>query len=178
MIERERIIEALKEVRHPAMQDRDIVDLGLVADIECGEDKVVVTLGFPKRRDPLTEYLVGATRASLVRHLPSSVSTEVKAVVKENNSDYGQYADADGKLVTCFLTNLDITGGNSGSPVLDADGNLIGLAFDGNWEAMSGDVIFEPELQRCICVDIRYVLLLVDKWGGAGYLLNEMNIVK
>lgn len=94
------------------------------------------------------------------------------------NRDYGQYANENGEMVACFLTNLDITGGNSGSPVLDADGNLIGLAFDGNWEAMSGDVIFEPELQRCICVDIRYVLLMMDKFGGAGYLLNEMNIVK
>ena len=92
--------------------------------------------------------------------------------------DYGQYADAQGQLVTCFLTNLDITGGNSGSPVMDADGNLIGLAFDGNWEAMSGDVIFEPNLQRCICVDIRYVLFMMDKFGGAGWLLDEMNIVK
>ena len=80
--------------------------------------------------------------------------------------------------MTCFLTNLDITGGNSGSPVLDADGNLIGLAFDGNWEAMSGDVIFEPELQRCISVDIRYVLFIIDKFGGAGWLLDEMKIVK
>ena len=114
------------------------------------------------------------------KETPGDYEFRVHPRLKEiyNNSDYGQYADADGKLVTCFLTNLDITGGNSGSPVLDADGNLIGLAFDGNWEAMSGDVIFEPELQRCICVDIRYVLLLVDKWGGAGYLLNEMNIVK
>ena len=92
--------------------------------------------------------------------------------------DYGDYANGEGELVTCFLTNLDITGGNSGSPVMDADGNLIGLAFDGNWEAMSGDVIFEPELQRCICVDIRYVLLILDKFGGAGYLLDEMNIVR
>lgn len=92
--------------------------------------------------------------------------------------DYGIYADRDGELHTCFLTNLDITGGNSGSPVMDADGNLIGLAFDGNWEAMSGDVIFEPNLQRCICVDIRYVLFMMDKFGGAGYLLDEMNIVK
>ncbi|MGI5847558.1 MAG: S46 family peptidase [Candidatus Cryptobacteroides sp.] len=92
--------------------------------------------------------------------------------------DYGPYAMADGNLPVCFLTNNDITGGNSGSPVLNADGHLIGLAFDGNWESMSGDVIFEPELQRCICVDIRYVLFLMDKFGGAGYLLKEMNIVK
>lgn len=92
--------------------------------------------------------------------------------------DFGQYAGPDGEVPTCFITNLDITGGNSGSPVMDAQGNLIGLAFDGNWEAMSGDVIFEPELQRCICVDIRYVLWMMDKFGGAGYLLDEMNIVK
>lgn len=94
------------------------------------------------------------------------------------NKDYGQYANENGELVACFLTNLDITGGNSGSPVLDADGSLIGLAFDGNWEAMSGDVIFEPELQRCICVDIRFVLLMMDKFGGAGYLLDEMNLIR
>ena len=104
------------------------------------------------------------------------VPQKVKDLYAE--SDYGQYADADGKLRTCFLTNLDITGGNSGSPVLDADGCLVGLAFDGNWEAMSSDVIFEPELQRCICVDIRYVLWMMDKFGGAGYLLDEMDIVR
>lgn len=81
-------------------------------------------------------------------------------------------------LPTCFLNNCDITGGNSGSPVLDAEGRLIGLAFDGNWESMSSDVMFEPDLQRCICVDIRYVLFVMDKFGGAGYLLDEMNIEK
>lgn len=111
---------------------------------------------------------------------PDNYEFRLPSKVKElyQNKDYGIYADAEGNLRTCFLTNLDITGGNSGSPVLDADGNLIGLAFDGNWEAMSGDVIFEPELQRCICVDIRYVLFMMDKFGGAGYLLNEMNIIR
>ena len=92
--------------------------------------------------------------------------------------DFDGYLDADGTLHTCFLTNNDITGGNSGSPVLDADGNLIGLAFDGNWESMSSDVMFEPDLQRCICVDIRYVLFMIDKFGGAGYLKDEMTFVK
>ena len=111
---------------------------------------------------------------------PDNYEFRVPAKLKEiyQNKDYGQYADRNGELVTCFLTNLDITGGNSGSPVMDADGNLIGLAFDGNWEAMSSDVMFEPNLQRCICVDIRYVLLMVDKFAGAGYLLDEMNLVK
>ena len=111
---------------------------------------------------------------------PDNYEFRVPERLKEiyRTKDYGRYADENGEMVTCFLTNLDITGGNSGSPVLDADGCLIGLAFDGNWEAMSGDVIFEPELQRCICVDIRYVLLMMDKFGGAGYLLKEMNIVE
>ena len=92
--------------------------------------------------------------------------------------DYGRWADKDGTLHTCFLTNNDITGGNSGSPVLDARGNLIGLAFDGNWESMSSDVMFEPELQRCICVDIRYVLWLIEKYGKAYNIINEITYVK
>ena len=110
---------------------------------------------------------------------PSNYEFRVPARLKEiyEKGDYGRYANSRGELVTCFLTNLDITGGNSGSPVMDADGNLIGLAFDGNWEAMSSDVMFEPNLQRCICVDIRYVLLMMDKFGGAGYLLDEMKLV-
>ena len=111
---------------------------------------------------------------------PDNYEFKVPAKLKElyNAKDYGQYAMADGNLPVCFLTNNDITGGNSGSPVLNADGDLIGLAFDGNWESMSSDVMFEPDLQRCICVDLRYVLFLMDKLGGAGYRLNEMNIVK
>ena len=95
-----------------------------------------------------------------------------------NTGDFGGYAAADGKMPVAFLSNNDITGGNSGSPVLDADGNLIGLAFDGNWESMSSDVMFEPDLQRCINVDIRYVLFIIDKFGGAGWLLDEMDIVR
>jgi len=78
--------------------------------------------------------------------------------------------------MTCFLTNNDITGGNSGSPVINGDGELLGLAFDGNWEAMSGDIAFEPELQRTISVDIRYVLFIIDKYAGATQLVNEMTL--
>ena len=88
--------------------------------------------------------------------------------------DFGRYANAAGELPTCFLADCDITGGNSGSPVLNARGSLIGLAFDGNWEAMSGDVAFEPELQRTIAVDVRYVLFVIDKFAGAGWLLDEL----
>ena len=91
--------------------------------------------------------------------------------------DFGRYGLADGTMPACFIMTGDITGGNSGSPVMDADGNLIGLAFDGNWESMSGDIIFEPDLQRCICVDIRYVLFIIDKFGGCSRLIDEMNII-
>ena len=93
------------------------------------------------------------------------------------NKDFGQYGTADGKMPTCFLSNNDITGGNSGSPIMNSRGELIGLAFDGNWESMSSDVMFEPDLQRCINVDIRYVLFIVDKFGGAGHLVDEMDLV-
>ncbi len=92
-------------------------------------------------------------------------------------ANYGQYGQ-DGELRLNFLTNNDITGGNSGSPVLNAKGELIGLAFDGNWEAMSGDLMFEPSLQRCINVDIRYVLWTIDKYANAKHLLNEMTLVR
>jgi hypothetical protein len=94
------------------------------------------------------------------------------------NQDFGQYADADGRMYVNFTTNNDITGGNSGSPVINANGELIGLAFDGNWEAMSGDIAFEPELQKCINVDIRYVLFIIDKYAGASHLIEEMTLLK
>ena len=91
--------------------------------------------------------------------------------------DFGRYANKQGELPVGFLADCDITGGNSGSPVLNARGELIGLAFDGNWEAMSGDVAFEPELQRTIAVDVRYVLFVIDKFAGARWLLDEMTLV-
>ena len=95
-----------------------------------------------------------------------------------NAKDYGQYALANGEMPVAFLSTNDITGGNSGSPVINGKGELIGTAFDGNWEAMSGDIVFEPELQRCINVDIRYTLFIIDKFAGAQRLIDEMTIVK
>lgn len=107
--------------------------------------------------------------------LEFTVPDKLKELFK--NKDYGQYAQ-DGTVRVGFLTNNDITGGNSGSPVLNAKGELVGLAFDGNWEAMSGDVAFEPELQRTICVDIRYVLFVIEKYAGATRLIDELTLVK
>ena len=92
--------------------------------------------------------------------------------------DYGRYANKKGDLPTCFITNNDITGGNSGSPVMNAEGHLIGLAFDGNSEAMSGDIDFEENMQRCINLDVRYMLFIIDKFAGAKNLINEMTIVE
>ena len=111
---------------------------------------------------------------------PNNWEFEVPARLKElwAAEDFGDYALANGKLPVAFISNLDITGGNSGSPIMNGRGELIGLAFDGNWEAMSGDIIFEPNYQRCISVDVRYVLFIIDKFGGAGYLLDEMEIIK
>jgi len=94
----------------------------------------------------------------------------------EKNKDYGKYADKDGTLRVNFISNNDITGGNSGSPVINAFGEIIGTAFDGNWEAMSGDIAFESEIQRTISVDIRYILFVIDKYANAGYLIDEMTL--
>ena len=93
------------------------------------------------------------------------------------NRDFGPYGE-NGELIICFLSTNDITGGNSGSPVINGKGELIGIAFDGNWEAMSGDIAFEPELQRTINVDIRYVLFVIDKYAGATNLIDELTIHK
>ncbi len=92
--------------------------------------------------------------------------------------DFGQYADKDGELHTCFLSDNDITGGNSGSPVMNAKGQLMGTAFDGNWEAISSDFAFLPKVQRTISLDVRYTLFIVEKLGGAKHLIDEMTIVK
>ncbi|MDP2721332.1 MAG: S46 family peptidase [Bacteroidales bacterium] len=109
---------------------------------------------------------------------PNNFEFIVPAKLKElyNASDFGPYGE-NGVMKVCFLTNHDITGGNSGSPVMNANGELLGLAFDGNWEAMSGDIAFEPKLQRTINVDIRYVLFIIDKFAGAKNLIEEMTIV-
>jgi hypothetical protein len=95
-----------------------------------------------------------------------------------NKKEYGRYGSPKGYMPVCFLTTNDITGGNSGSPVMNGNGELIGLAFDGNWEAMSGDVAYEPDLQRTIIVDIRYVLWVIDVYAGAKHLVDEMTIVQ
>ena len=95
-----------------------------------------------------------------------------------NNKDYGPYSDDSGNLNVCFISNNDITGGNSGSPVINAKGHLIGCAFDGNWEAMSGDIAFEDRLQRTISVDVRYILFIIDKFAGASNIIEELTLVK
>jgi hypothetical protein len=104
---------------------------------------------------------------------PDKLMTLVK------NKDFGQYADpSDGDLHTCFLSDNDITGGNSGSPVINGNGELIGIAFDGNWEAIASDFGFMPSVQRTISVDIRYVLFIVDKIGGASNIISEITLKK
>ena len=104
------------------------------------------------------------------------VQPEILELIRKEN--FGQYANKNGDLNIAFISNNDITGGNSGSPVFDGNGRLIGLAFDGNWEAMSGDIAFEPALQRTISVDIRYVLFMIDRWGKCPRLVNELKLYK
>ncbi|WP_321347482.1 S46 family peptidase [uncultured Draconibacterium sp.] len=131
-------------------------------------------------RDGVTYKYYTTTDGYLEKEIPGDYEFDVPKRMKELllDENFGEYADADGKLHTCFITDNDITGGNSGSPVINGKGELIGIAFDGNWEAMSGDLDFEENLQRCINVDIRFVLWVVDVYAGAQNLIDEMTIIR
>ena len=120
------------------------------------------------------------TDGILEKENPEDREFVVPAKLKEliEKKDFGRYALPNGEMPVCFLSTNDITGGNSGSPVLNENGELIGCAFDGNWESLSGDINFDNNLQRCINLDIRYVLFILEKLGGCGHLINEMTIVE
>ena len=114
----------------------------------------------------------------MAKYVPGNWEFDIPQDVRDlvAKKDYGRYANEDGELVVNFITTNDITGGNSGSPVMDGEGNLIGLAFDGNWEAMSGDLSFENKVQRTICVDARYLLWCIEKVGKCENIIKEMVI--
>ncbi|MBW6491433.1 MAG: S46 family peptidase [Lentimicrobium sp.] len=124
-------------------------------------DYVTYMEGIMEKEDPTNEEFI--------------VPTRLKELFEKK--DFGKWANKDGRMVVNFLSNNDITGGNSGSPVINGNGHLIGIAFDGNWEAMSGDIAFEPELQRTISVDIRYIMFIIDKFAGAQNLIDEIETV-
>ena len=119
------------------------------------------------------------TEGILEKEDPTNPEFVVPAKLKEliQKGDYGRYAMPDGTMPVCFLTTNDITGGNSGSPVIDGEGRLIGTAFDGNWESLSGDINFDNNLQRCIVLDVRYMLFILEKLGGCKHLVDEMTIL-
>jgi len=136
-------------------------------------------IGGYKPADAVDYKYYTTTKGILEKEKPGDaefdVSPKLKTAIKENN--YGAYLDQKtGEMHVAFLSNNDITGGNSGSPIFNGKGELIGLAFDGNWEAMSGDIVFEPDLQRTINVDIRYVMFVMDKVGDAKRLVSELTI--
>lgn len=133
-----------------------------------------------KPKDGVFMNYFTTTDGVLEKEIPGDYEFDVPAKLKTllQNRDFGRYADKDGSLHACFITDNDITGGNSGSPVIDGRGNLIGLAFDGNSEAMCGDWYFNTKLQRCINVDIRYVLFIIEKYGNCYRLINELTFAK
>ena len=131
-------------------------------------------------KDGVTYNHYTTLKGVMEKENPNNSEFIVPARLKElyEAKDYGQYAMANGEMPVAFLTTNDITGGNSGSGVLNANGELIGLAFDGNWESLSGDINFDDNLQRCINVDIRYVLFVIEKLGNCKRIIDEMNIVR
>ena len=165
------LIAGLREMKaekdfYPNANSTMRISFGTVGDYEARDavhyDYTTTLEGVMEKEDPTNpEFLV---------------PEKLKELYEAKN--YGRYADENGELVVNFISNNDITGGNSGSPVINGKGELIGTAFDGNWEAMSGDIAFEPELQRTISVDVRYTLFVIDKFAGAGHLVDEMTLVK
>ena len=131
-------------------------------------------------KDAVTYKYYTTLQGVVDKYIPGDFEFDLpqRLIDLQNKKNYGRYASSNGYLPVNFLTTNDITGGNSGSPVINAKGELIGVAFDGNWEAMSGDVYYEPEIQRTIAVDIRYVLWVMDIFAGAGHLVDEMTIVE
>ncbi len=131
-------------------------------------------------RDGVFYNYYTTTDGILEKEDPNNREFNVPAKLKELilNKDFGRYAMPNGDMPVCFLSTNDITGGNSGSPVLNANGELIGCAFDGNWESLSGDISFDNDLQRCINLDIRYILFILEKLGNCGHLIDEMTIVE
>jgi hypothetical protein len=131
-------------------------------------------------RDAVTYKYYTTLQGVVDKYKPSDYEFDLpKRLIDLNNKkEYGRYGSSKGYMPVCFLTTNDITGGNSGSPVMNGNGELMGLAFDGNWESMSGDIAYEPELQRTIVVDIRYVLWIMDIYAGAKNLVDEMTIVQ
>ena len=137
------------------------------------------TVGGYSPRDAVLYLYETTLKGVMEKENPDDFEFIVPSKLKELflQKDFGKYGE-NGKMKVCFTSNNDITGGNSGSPVINGRGELIGIAFDANWESMSGDVAFEPELQKCINVDIRYVLFLIDKYAGASHLVEEMTLVE
>ena len=139
----------------------------------------VRSLPADKRNDAtINNYTTLAGQVKKYKKGDQEFDLPTRVLDMQKNKEYGRYADKDGSLHVNFLTDNDITGGNSGSPVLNGKGELIGLAFDGNIEAMAGDVIFDKNLQRTINVDIRYVLWVIENFSGAKHIVDEMTIVK
>lgn len=136
-------------------------------------------VGGYKARDAVYYQYQTTLEGAMAKKDPSDTEFHVPEKLEQlyNAKNYGRYGE-NGEMPIAFLTDNDITGGNSGSPVLNGDGELIGIAFDGNWEAMSGDIAFEPKIQRTISVDIRYVLFVIDKFAGAQNLIDELTIVE
>jgi hypothetical protein len=135
------------------------------------------TVGDYSPRDAVQYDFQTTLKGVMEKEDPDNWEFVVSEKLKElyETKDYGNYSEND-TMYVCFTTDNDITGGNSGSPVLNDKGELIGLAFDGNWEAMSGDIVFEEDLQKCINVDIRYVLFIIDRFAGAKNLIDELDI--
>ena len=139
----------------------------------------VSSLPADARNDAKVNYYT-TLQGTIAKYKPNDPEFDLpqRLIDLNNAKDFGQYGDKDGYMPVNFLTNNDITGGNSGSPVLNGKGELIGLAFDGNIEAMAGDVIFDHQLQKTINCDIRYVLFIIDKYAGAKHIIDEMEIIK